>query len=62
MATHNNNMSIKCGLVNIQSVRNKTFNLHDLINDGYLDILAITETWLRDYELAAMRYFRWNER
>ena len=54
MATHNNNMSIKCGLVNIQSVRNKTFNLRDLINSGCLDILAVTETWLRDYELAVI--------
>ena len=53
MATHNN-ANIKCGLVNIQSVRNKTFNIRDLINDECLDILALTETWLRDYELAVI--------
>lgn len=53
MATHNN-VSIKCALVNIQSVRNKTFNLRDLIDDERLDILAITETWFSDSDLAVI--------
>lgn len=53
MATHNN-VNMKCALVNIQSVRNKTFNIRDLINDECLDILAITETWLSDSDLAVI--------
>lgn len=47
-------MNIKCSLVKNQSVRNKTFNLHDLINGECLDILAITETWLGEYDLAVV--------
>lgn len=53
MATHSN-VNMKCALVNIQSVRNKTFNIRDLINDECLDILAITETWLSDADLAVI--------
>ena len=53
MAVHNN-VNIKCGLVNIQSVRNKTYDLRDLINNECLDLLAVTETWMGDYELAVI--------
>ena len=37
----------KCALVNARSVRNKTFKCAELIQDGDLDFLFITETWLR---------------
>ena len=56
---HNNlirpNLSISCnhgkmlqlGLLNARSVRNKSLSTADLIIDRKLDILAITETWLK---------------
>ena len=56
---HNNlirpNLSISCnhgktlqlGLLNARSVRNKSLSIADLIIDRKLDILAITETWLK---------------
>ena len=43
---------ISCGLINIQSVGDKTFEIHDFINDNGLDILMLTETWLYSYEMA----------
>ena len=36
----------KCGLLNIQSVRNKTTIIRELIDEFGLDILVLTETWL----------------
>lgn len=53
MATHNKT-NIRCGLINIQSVRNKTFDIRDLINRESFDILAVTETWLHEYESAVI--------
>lgn len=53
MVTHSD-MFIKCGLVNIQSVNNKTFEIYELVKDGKFDILAITETWLSDYDSAVI--------
>ena len=38
---------LKCALVNIQSVDNKTCEIRDYINDNKLDILMLTETWLK---------------
>lgn len=52
MATNTQNSKINCGLLNVQSVGNKTFDVCDLIKENYLDILAITETWLKDYDTA----------
>ena len=46
------NSMIKGGLINIQSVNNKTHDIRDLINDMKLDFLAMTETWLSDHENA----------
>ena len=43
---------IKGGLINIQSVGNKTHDLRSLIRDNKLEFLAITETWLLEYESA----------
>ena len=37
---------LHCGLVNIQSVGNKTINIRNLINDAKFDIFMLTETWL----------------
>ena len=44
--------SIKGGLLNVQSVGNKTLEIRDLIIDEDFDILAITETWLNEYDSA----------
>ena len=46
MAVVRLNNSIRCGLLNIQSVGNKTFEIYNLLKDNDLDILALTETWL----------------
>lgn len=40
------NKFFKCGLLNIQSVRNKTTITRELIEEFSLDILVLTETWL----------------
>ena len=37
---------LKCGLINIQSVGNKTISCSELITESKFDILLITETWL----------------
>ena len=39
---------ISCGLINIQSVGNKTNAIESLINELNLDIFVLTETWLRN--------------
>ena len=46
---------LKCALVNIQSVGNKTCEIRDYINDNKLDILMLTETWLNNYDSAKIR-------
>ena len=40
----NVNSFIKCALLNVQSVGNKTLEIRELINDKRLNIFAITET------------------
>ena len=40
------NRKVLCGLINIQSVGNKTIKINNLISELNLDILIITETWL----------------
>ena len=40
-------LNIKCGLINIQSVGNKTIKIRNLINENKLDLLLLTETWLQ---------------
>ena len=42
-----NNRFIKCGLLNIQSVRHKTEMVRELINELSMDIFVLTETWMR---------------
>ena len=39
--------NIKCGMVNAQSVGNKTLKIRELFDKDKLDILCITETWLK---------------
>ena len=46
---------LKCALVNIQSVGNKTCEICDYINDKKLDILMLAETWLNNYDSAKIR-------
>lgn len=46
---------IKCGLLNVQSARNKTFEIREIINSQQLDFYAITETWLTDFDSAVMK-------
>ena len=41
------NMNLKCGLINIQSVGNKTIKIRNLINELDLDVLLLSETWLQ---------------
>ena len=38
--------------LNVQSARNKTLEICDTINEEKLDLYAITETWITDYETA----------
>ena len=52
MATNN---FLKCGLINIQSVRNKTYEINELITDESLDILCLTETWLNEFDSAVIK-------
>ena len=47
--------ALKCALVNIQSVGNKTCEIRDYINDNKLDILMLTEIWLNNYDTAKIR-------
>ena len=46
---------LKCALVNIQLVGNKTCKIRDYINDNNLDILMLAETWLNNYDSAKIR-------
>ena len=52
MATRNIHGLIRCGSVNIQSVGNKTLEIHELINEERYDILAIAGTWLGEVDTA----------
>ena len=44
--------SLKCGLVNIQSVGNKTLLIRDLLCEENFDVFAVTETWLNSFDTA----------
>ena len=43
---------LKCGLVNIQSVGNKTLEVRELLGEQELDLFAIVETWLNEIDSA----------
>lgn len=38
---------MKCGLLNVQTVSNKTVAIRELISEQSLHVLALTETWLK---------------
>ena len=40
-------MNLKYGLINIQSIGNKTIKIRNLINELELDVLLLSETWLQ---------------
>ena len=46
-------VTIRCALLNARSVKEKTFILNDLFSLHELDILFLTETWIRPGESAA---------
>ena len=48
MATKATCDKLKCGLLNAQSVCNKTTEIRALINEENFDFLALTETWLNE--------------
>lgn len=54
MASYSSTFKMKCGLLYVQSVRNKTFEIRNVINDEDLDIFAITETWLSHIDSAVI--------
>ena len=49
MDTRESNFNVICGLLNVQSVGNKTFDIRDTIIDYKLDVFLVTETWLSNY-------------
>ena len=51
----NNSTKLNCGLLNVQSVGNKTLDIYELIIDKKLDVLALTETWLNMYDTAKIK-------
>ncbi len=57
-------ITIKVGLLNTRSAKvhgskaDKAQSIHDLIIDNNLDILALTETWLRDDTSDALNYLK----
>ncbi len=43
---------IKLGLLNVRSLSTKALFVNDMITDHKLDVLALTETWLKpDYDI-----------
>ena len=41
---------LKCGLINIQSICNKSLELASTIEENNFDIMIIKETWLKGKE------------
>ena len=52
MAVRPFNDFLKCGFVNIQSVSNKTIQIRGLLTENSLDVLAVSETWLKSFDPA----------
>ena len=47
--------SMKFGYVNIQSMRNKSLEVRELISENGYDILALSETWLKEFDKAVLQ-------
>ena len=48
-------LEVNCGLLNMQSVRNKTLEIRDTINEKQLDLFAVTETWITDHDTTVIQ-------
>ena len=48
-------INIRGGLLNAQSVGNKTLDIRELLHDKKFDLLAVSETWLSEYDNAKIR-------
>ena len=46
---------MKIGLLNIRSIRNKMEHINEILQESKLDILCLTETWLHDCDIGAVR-------
>ena len=45
-----NQTNIKLCLLNIRSIKNKTFEIIEIIDNNNIDIICLTETWLKGDE------------
>ena len=52
-------LTLACAVQNVRSINNKTTTIHTLITDRNLDILALTETWIKPSDPGYD--FSWNE-
>ena len=48
------NRIIKCGLLNIRSIRSKGVLVNEIISDNHLDVCCLTETWLSELEYVSL--------
>ena len=47
----------QCGLLNVRSIRNKSVEFKEFVEDHQLDFIALTETWLKptdDYSIQVL--------
>ena len=51
-ASPSDNFNVHLALLNVRSITNKTFLLNDFFTSRKLDFMFLTETWLREGDLA----------